>query len=43
MPPGGGAPVLVAVYYANSPADGAGRDAVIAEAARIVAGWVLAE
>lgn len=42
-PPGGGAPVLVAVYYANSPADAAGRDAVIAEAARIVAGWVLAE
>ena len=38
-PPGGGAPLIVACYYAESPADAAGRDRVIAEVGRIAAAW----
>ena len=38
-PPGGGAPVIVAAYYAESPADPATRDRVLAETGRIVAAW----
>lgn len=38
-PPGGGAPVLVAAYYAESRADAAQRDAVIAEVGRLAAAW----
>ena len=38
-PPGGGAPVFVAAYYAESPADPAARDGVIAEVGRIVGAW----
>lgn len=41
-PPGGGAPVLVSAYYAESRATPAQRDAVIAEVGRIVAAWATA-
>ncbi len=35
--PGGGAPVLIAVYLQHSPLDRAGRDAILAEVGRIAA------
>ena len=41
-PPGGGAPVVVAVYFAESSGTPAQRDAVIAEVGRIAAAWATA-
>lgn len=41
-PPGGRAPILVAAYYAESTGTPAERDAVLADAGRIVGDWALA-
>jgi beta-lactamase class A len=41
-PPRGGAPLLMSVYFAESTASAAERDAVIAEVGRIAAAWALA-
>ena len=41
-PPGGGAPVLVAAYIAESTGTHAERDAVLADAGRVVGAWALA-
>lgn len=38
-PPGGGAPILVAAYYAESTASPAERDAVLAEVGALVGRW----
>jgi len=38
-PPGGGAPVLIAAYYAGSAASDAQREAVLAEVGAIAAAW----
>ena len=38
-PPGGGAPLIVAAYYAEAPGTGAMRDGVLAEVGRIAAAW----
>lgn len=38
-PPGGGAPILVAAYYAESTGSPAERDAVLADVGRVVGAW----
>jgi beta-lactamase class A len=41
-PPGGGAPLLIAAYYAESTATPAQREAVLAEVGAIAAAWAMA-
>lgn len=41
-PPGGGAPILVAAFYAGSTSTPAERDAVLADVGRVVGAWALA-